>query len=164
ISIIFQNIRHRETMPLMKPRKILALLGIILFALSLSTLIAQPISSASKVQVSTEMSQTAVLAGQSFQMVVLMDIEEGWHINSNRPTLEWLIGTTLNLDLPDVIQPRDIQYPPFKEYEFSFAQGQLLHVYEGESPIFLSFDVAPDATIGDYEISGSLRVQACDDQ
>ena len=148
----------------MKFRNILALLSIFVLALNVSQLNAQPVSSASKVQVSTEVSQTAVLAGESFQTVVVMNIDEGWHINANRPTLEWLIGTTLNLDLPETIQPRDIQYPPFKEYEFSFAQGQLLHVYEGVSPIFLSFDVAPDASIGDYEISGSLRVQACDDQ
>jgi len=133
-------------------------------AFKVSGLYAQPISSASKVQVSTEVSQTAVLDGEIFQTVVVMDIAEGWHINANRPTLEWLIGTTLNLDLPEIIQPRDIQYPPFKEYEFSFAQGQKLHVYEGVSPIFLSFDVIKDASVGDYEITGSLRVQACDDQ
>lgn len=148
----------------MKIRILFALLSIIVVALKVSGLYAQPISSASKVQVSTEVSQTAVLDGETFQTVVVMDIAEGWHINANRPTLEWLIGTTLNLDLPEIIQPRDIQYPPFKEYEFSFAQGQKLHVYEGVSPIFLSFDVIKDASVGDYEITGSLRVQACDDQ
>lgn len=148
----------------MKIRILFALLSIIVVALKVSGLYAQPISSASKVQVSTEVSQTAVLDGETFQAVVVMDIAEGWHINANRPTLEWLIGTTLNLDLPEIIQPRDIQYPPFKEYEFSFAQGQKLHVYEGVSPIFLSFDVIKDASVGDYEITGSLRVQACDDQ
>ena len=148
----------------MKIRILFALLSIIVMALKVSGLYAQPISSASKVQVSTEVSQTAVLDGEIFQTVVVMDIAEGWHINANRPTLEWLIGTTLNLDLPEIIQPRDIQYPPFKEYEFSFAQGQKLHVYEGVSPIFLSFDVIKDASVGDYEITGSLRVQACDDQ
>ena len=148
----------------MKIRILFALLSVIVMAFKVSGLYAQPISSASKVQVSTEVSQTAVLDGEIFQTVVVMDIAEGWHINANRPTLEWLIGTTLNLDLPEIIQPRDIQYPPFKEYEFSFAQGQLLHVYEGISPIFLSFDVTQDASVGDYEITGSLRVQACDDQ
>ena len=148
----------------MKIRILFALLSIIVMALKVSGLYAQPISSASKVQVSTEVSQTAVLDGEIFETVVVMDIAEGWHINANRPTLEWLIGTTLNLDLPEIIQPRDIQYPPFKEYEFSFAQGQKLHVYEGVSPIFLSFDVIKDASVGDYEITGSLRVQACDDQ
>lgn len=148
----------------MKIRILFALLSIIVVALKVSGLYAQPISSASKVQVSTEVSQTAVLDGETFQAVVVMDIAEGWHINANRPTLEWLIGTTLNLDLPEIIQHRDIQYPPFKEYEFSFAQGQKLHVYEGVSPIFLSFDVIKDASVGDYEITGSLRVQACDDQ
>lgn len=62
---------------------------------------AQPVTSASKVAVTTEFSKSAVLPGSSIQTVVVMEIEEGWHINSNRPTLEWLIGTTLNLEFPE---------------------------------------------------------------
>ncbi len=147
----------------MKFRSLLPVLALLLSFFSTVSVHAQPVTSASKVKVTTELSQSAVLSGGSFQAVVVMDIEDGWHINSHRPTLEWLIGTTLNLNLPEVIEPRDIQYPPFKEYEFSFAQGQLLHVYEGEAPIFLSFNVLENATLGTYEVTGTLRVQACDD-
>lgn len=147
----------------MNMRSFFPIFALVLFMFNTVQLHAQPVTSASKVNVTTELSQSAVLAGGTFQAVVVMDIEDGWHINSNRPTLEWLIGTTLNLNLPAEIEPRDIQYPPFKEYEFSFAQGQLLHVYEGEAPIFLSFNVAENASLGTYEITGTLRVQACDD-
>lgn len=136
---------------------------IVLFSGIYGTLVAQPVTSASKVQVQVELSQTAVLPGEPIQIVVVMDIEDGWHINSNRPTLEWLIGTTLHLNLPEFVTLRDIQYPPYKEYEFSFAAGNLLHVYEGISPIFLSLLVDEMAEPGQYEIGGTLRVQACDD-
>jgi len=124
---------------------------------------AQPVTSASKVSVTTAFTKSAVLPGSSLQTSVVMDIEDGWHINANRPTLEWLIGTTLNLEFPEGLSASEIQFPPFKEYEFSFAQGQLLHVYEGYSPIFMNVDVAEDVVPGDYPVSGTLRVQACDD-
>jgi thiol:disulfide interchange protein DsbD len=138
--------------------------ALLLFSIALTgTSFAQPVSSASKVGVTTEFSQSAALAGSDYQAVVVMHIEEGWHINSNRPTLEWLIGTTLNLNLPDGFTLTDMQFPPFKEYEFSFAQGQLLHVYEGISPIFISLAITDGLPPGQYPITGSLRVQACDD-
>lgn len=124
---------------------------------------AQPVTSGSKVKVNTEFSKSAVLPGSSIQTVIVMNIDDGWHINSNRPTLEWLIGTTLNLDLPEGLSVNEIMFPPHKEYEFSFAQGQILHVYEGESPIFLSVVVDESVLPGDYRVSGTLRVQACDD-
>lgn len=124
---------------------------------------AQPVTSASKVSVTTAFTKSAVLPGSTLQTSIVMDIEEGWHINANRPTLEWLIGTTLNLEFPEGLSANEILFPPFKEYEFSFAQGQLLHVYEGVSPIFMNVDVAENVEPGEYSVSGTLRVQACDD-
>lgn len=124
---------------------------------------AQPVTSASKVTVTTAFTKSAVLPGSSLQTSIVMDIEEGWHINANRPTLEWLIGTTLNLEFPEGLSANEILFPPFKEYEFSFAQGQQLHVYEGVSPIFMNVVVAEGVTPGEYLVSGTLRVQACDD-
>jgi len=138
----------------------ISLLFLVLFQ---SQLYAQPVTSASRVSVSTDLEQEVALVGTDKRAVVLMDIADGWHINSHRPTLEWLIGTVLNLDLPDYVRVTDIQYPDYKEYEFSFAAGQKLHVYEGKAPIFLTFEIDENAPAGLTEISGSLRVQACDD-
>jgi thiol:disulfide interchange protein DsbD len=134
-----------------------------LFMLFSSSMVAQPVTSASKVGVNTQAEREVSKAGTRVQAVVRMDIADTWHINSNRPTLEWLIGTVLTLDLPEYIELSDIQYPEFKEYEFSFASGLPLHVYEGQAPIFLTFEIAEDAPEGLTDISGSLRVQACDD-
>lgn len=123
----------------------------------------QPVNSASRVAVETQLSQSASVPGSEIQVAVIMQIEEGWHINSNRPTLEWLIGTTLSLKTPDGFEINDIQYPPFKEYEFSFAPGNMLRVYEGNAPIFLTLRINDVTVVGSYTITGNLRVQACDD-
>ncbi|MCH8524690.1 MAG: thioredoxin family protein [Balneolales bacterium] len=136
---------------------------LLLFSFFGSQLMAQPVTSASKVGVTTQAEREVAKAGTTVQAVVKMDIDDTWHINSNRPTLEWLIGTVLSLDLPDYLTLTDIQYPEYKEYEFSFASGLPLHVYEGLAPIFLTFEIAEDAPAGLTDVAGSLRVQACDD-
>jgi thioredoxin:protein disulfide reductase len=135
----------------------------LLIALGTTTGWTQPVNSASKVKVDTQLSQSAAIPNSEIQVAVVMNIDEGWHINSNRPTLEWLIGTTLSLNTPDGFSIKDIQYPAFKEYEFSFAAGNLLHVYEGNAPIFLTLEIGELTPVGTHIISGSLRVQACDD-
>lgn len=153
--ILHQNLAAKRVFSL-----IVLFLGLSVFAGSLN---AQPVTSASKVDVTIQTDRETILAGSEVQTVVRMSIDDNWHINSNRPTLEWLIGTVLTLDLPDNVQIVDIQYPAYKEFEFSFAEGQPLHVYEGDAPIFLTLSIDGDAPLGLSEITGNLRVQACDD-
>ncbi|MCH8494882.1 MAG: thioredoxin family protein [Balneolales bacterium] len=153
--ILHQNLAVKRVFSL-----IVLFLGLFVFAGSLN---AQPVTSASKVDVTTQTDRETILAGSEVQTVVRMSIDDNWHINSNRPTLEWLIGTVLTLDLPENVQVVDIQYPAYKEFEFSFAEGQPLHVYEGDAPIFLTLSIDGDAPLGLSEITGNLRVQACDD-
>lgn len=141
----------------------LTLFSAILMLFMTTTALSQPVTSASKVDVATQAEREVALVGTTVQAVVSMNIADTWHINSNRPTLEWLIGTVLSLDLPDYLTLSDIQYPAYKEYEFSFASGQPLHVYEGFAPIFLTFEIGENAPEGLTDITGSLRVQACDD-
>lgn len=138
------------------------LMGLFAFV-SFSDVSAQPVTSASRVAVEVKQEQDYVVPGQELRVAVVMDIADGWHINSHRPTLDWLIGTVLTIESNEKIEFRDFQYPPYKEYEFSFAAGQILHVYEGESPIFLTLRVLDDAEPGLVNLPGRLRVQACDD-
>lgn len=119
--------------------------------------------SAGRVAVDARLSQSVVTAGSETKVAVVMDIQDGWHINANQPTLDWLIGTELKLDLPAGWRLADITYPPSKTFRFAFADDELA-VYEGESPIFLTLTVPEDAVRGEVAFNGSLRVQACDDQ
>lgn len=119
--------------------------------------------SAGRVQVDLRLAQTQIAAGQSVQFAVVMVIEDGWHINANKPTLDWLIGTDLRFELPEGFSVADMRYPPSKTFRFAFADDEL-DVYEGRAPVFVSVDVAADVAPGEYPVRGSLRVQACDDQ
>jgi thioredoxin:protein disulfide reductase len=131
--------------------------------LMLTTALHAQTFSAGRVAVDVRLSQTVVKPGTETRIAVMMDIQEGWHINANKPTLDWLIGTELRVDLAAGWLLTDIRYPLAKTFRFAFADDDLA-VYEGESPIFLTLAVPTDAPTGTVSFDGRLRVQACDDQ
>ncbi len=121
-------------------------------------------SSAGKVDTETELSVEKVPQGAEFEAAVVMDIKEGWHINANEPTLEYLIGTELEIEDSEDFEITGINYPEPKEYEFAFAGGEALLVYEGYAPIFLSIEATDDVETGRHLLEGNLTVQSCDDE
>ena len=86
----------------------------------------------------------------------------GFHVNSNTPTEEYLIPTTLKLEAPTDILIGKVTYPPGKDMSFAFAPDQKLNVYSGDFAI--SVLVRPLASVlpGRYAVRGELKFQACD--
>ena len=124
---------------------------------------AQPArSSADMVEVTVEPSVDRVPAGSSFAVAVVLDIQQGWKLNSHRPTLEYLIGTELSVEPQEGLVIDATVYPDGKLLDLDFAD-QPLSVYEGEVPIFLQMRSDPSLAPGRYELQGLLRVQACSD-
>lgn len=101
-------------------------------------------------------------SGDEAVFVVLMDIEDGWHLNANSPTLDYLIGVELSIEAGDFAMVSDIQYPKPLQYMFDFAGDELI-VYEGEAPILLKMMTSGDLSPGEYHVSGELQLQACSD-
>jgi hypothetical protein len=105
---------------------------------------------------------TTVTRGTESPVTLHFHIGSGFHINSNKPSEEYLIPTELKLDVPTDIVVGKIGYPEGESMSFSFAPDEKLSVYSG------SFDVAvavrPLSTVapGKYEFRGRLRYQACD--
>ncbi len=120
-------------------------------------------SSADMVNIEIKKSQNVIPAGSSAKVAVLLNLTEGWHVNSDQPSLDFLIGTELMLEERDDLVVSNIQYPPSKLYEFDFAEDQV-DVFEGEAPIFVTLFAADDVEAGSYEFEGTLRVQACDNE
>ncbi len=120
-------------------------------------------SSADKANIEVLHSQNVIPAGTTTRIAVLLNLEDGWHVNSDQPSQDFLIGTELLLDEVDGIQVTGIQYPPSKEYNFDFAE-QPVDVFEGEAPIFVTLSVSEDIETGQYNLTGSLRLQACDNE
>lgn len=140
-------------------------LGLLLAILSLSVTQspAQLRGSSEKVNVEIFLSVEAVPAGESFKAAVVLDIADTWHINAHKPTLDYLIGTQVTMDPKDGFIIADIRYPEPDVYEFAFAGGEALLVYSGKVPVYLDIRASSNLQPGTYEMTGSARVQACDD-
>jgi hypothetical protein len=89
-------------------------------------------------------------------------VPEGFHINSNTPKSEFLIPTTLKLDLPTDIVLGKIEYPAGDELTFPFSPDEKLSVYTGDFTINLAVHPLHSVVPGKYMMHGMLRYQGCD--
>jgi hypothetical protein len=105
---------------------------------------------------------TTVTRGKANSVELLFRVERGFHVNSNQPSAEYLIPTSLKLDPPTDIAIGKITYPAGQEMSFAFAPDDKLSVYTGD--FSLSVNVRPLSSVlpSRYEIRGNLRYQACD--
>jgi Disulphide bond corrector protein DsbC. len=105
-----------------------------------------------------------VNAQRSAQTMVNLDfrVASGFHINSNAPKSEFLIPTSLKMDLPTDIVLGKIQYPEGKDVSFPFSPDEKLSVYSGDFAIKVAVHPLHAVVPGKYVMHGVLRYQACD--
>lgn len=105
--------------------------------------------------------RTAYAPGATVQLIGLVEIDRGWHVNSNTPSLDWLIATEMTFEMPEGFgQPR-IEYPKHKMLEFEFTD-EAIAVYEGRIQIRAQFDLPGEVEEGTHQITATLLFQACD--
>jgi uncharacterized protein YyaL (SSP411 family) len=83
------------------------------------------------------------------EFVVVLDIREGWHVNANPASIEFLIPTEIGGAV------RQVRYPPGESMQVAFAEERL-DVYT--SRVEIPGEISADAD------SVQLTYQACDEQ
>jgi DsbC/DsbD-like thiol-disulfide interchange protein len=111
----------------------------------------------------TYVSLEPVPAGKEFQVALVADITRGFHVNSHKPSDQYLIPTTLTAQLPAGIDLVDTIYPPGKLEKFAFSPDKLLDVYTGSVTLRLRLRANSSAALGATTIPMALRYQACND-
>lgn len=106
--------------------------------------------------------RTAYDAGSPARVAALVTIDPGWHVNSHKPTFDYLIPTELDLMLPESWPAETVQYPKAEMQTFAFAD-QPLAVYDGSVVIVGKLDVPAGTSQGPVPIRAKLRYQACND-
>jgi hypothetical protein len=101
--------------------------------------------------------------GRTVEIAVVGHIRPGFHMNSNKPSEDYLIPTTLAADLHPGFTLAGIAYPPGVMRKFKFTKTAL-SVYEGIFTVRLKLQVATDAPLGAQKIPLTLRYQACNDE
>lgn len=115
-----------------------------------------------KAALSLAADRTAYEPGGTARIAARVTVEDGWHVNSNTPTFEYLIPTKLDLELPADWPDETVRYPKHEMQTFAFAD-QPLAVYAGEFVIQSEVKVPAGAAQGAVPIRAALRYQACND-
>jgi len=105
-----------------------------------------------------------VTAPRAAQTKVNLNFRVGsdFHINSNTPKSEYLIPTTLSIDVPTDIVLGRIEYPAGQDLTFPFSPDETLNVYSGDFTISVAVHPLHSVVPGKYVMHGVLRYQACD--
>jgi DsbC/DsbD-like thiol-disulfide interchange protein len=101
--------------------------------------------------------------GKDFEAAVVVEIARGFHMNSHKPTEEYLIPTTITPQLPAGFKLSDTIYPNGKLEKFAFSPTKPLDVYTGSVTFKLKLLAQANAPLGATTIPVTLRYQACND-
>ncbi len=95
-------------------------------------------------------------AGKTTSVKAVIEIGEGFHIQSNPASRSNLIPT--KFDVPNI----KVEYPKGSPYQLQ-SGGQAISVYSGKVEFPIEVDVPANAK-GKYSLKGKFRYQACNSQ
>ena len=119
------------------------------------------ISSVDVVKASPE--QVTISPGGTVAAHVRLKIDDGYHVNANPPSFPYLKATELELTPDGGLSVSFTKYPDPLLKKFSFSESPLA-VYEGDATLSAQLKADRSIALGRKNLSGKLRVQACDDQ
>ena len=103
------------------------------------------------------------LRGSTVQAAVVLDIPDGFHINSNRPLAKFLIPTSVQVEAPGGIKVGSVSYPRAQLRSFSFSQDKL-SVYEGRAVLRFNVTIPANFQTGVTELRARVKYQSCNDE
>ena len=108
--------------------------------------------------------QVTVKAGGSSSVTLTFRVNNGFHINSNKPNSELLIPTSVKLSPPSEIMVYKIKYPEGQQLTFTFSPDEKLSVYSGDFKVSAVVRAAQKTSVGTYRVHGEVKFQACNDR
>jgi hypothetical protein len=105
---------------------------------------------------------TTAMRAKQTTVTLNFRVPAGYHINSNTPKSEFLIPTSLRIEVPTDIVLGKIEYPTGEDRAFPFSPDEKLSVYSGDFAIAVGVHPLHSVVPGKYEMHGVLRYQACD--
>ena len=117
---------------------------------------------ASVAKAQTYISLEPVPRGSTFEVAAVVHVLPGFHMNSHKPSEDYLIPTALTPKPPAGIKEVETIYPPGIDKKLSFSDKPL-SVYTGTFIIRAKFSVAANATLGATSLPFTLQYQACNE-
>jgi hypothetical protein len=107
-------------------------------------------------------SHEPVPRGQVFEVAIVGEVLEGFHINAHKVLQDYLIPTVLTPELPKGIRLVEMHYPEGVRRKFAFASEEMA-VYEGKVTLRMKLQATSEAPLGKLSVPVELRYQACND-
>ena len=118
-----------------------------------------PMSSPAIVTVSVP--ESVLYMGVSTMIEVTVSVKEGYHIQANKLSDEYLISTTLEINSNELITIDKLDFPTSEPFQLEGTES-LLQVYDGKFIIKLFVSPVTKTQTGKYLLDARLRYQACD--
>jgi thiol:disulfide interchange protein DsbD len=125
--------------------------------------IAQQKPNVRQVNAEAKLSADKIQAGGTAQVAIQLNIDKNWHVNSHKPSFDYLIATSFELQPKEGIIVSEMQYPKGKLVSLSIAD-QPIDVYEGTITIFASLKISDKLKLGTDTLEGTVTVQPCNNQ
>ena len=100
--------------------------------------------------------------GSTVEAKLALQLREGYHVNSNTPSEDYLIPLKLTWN-PGPLSPVEVSFPKPRMEKYQFSERPL-SVFSGNFEVVARFKVAASATSGYAAMTGKLRYQACTDR
>jgi DsbC/DsbD-like thiol-disulfide interchange protein len=114
----------------------------------------------SEVKTRGEFAYDKAQRGKAIQAAVVIDIPDGYHVNSNQPLGKYAIPTQLKIEAPNGIRVTPVMYPRSTVKTFKFSSEKLA-VYEGRTVLRFVL-IVPASFKGDSaDLHAKLRFQSC---
>ena len=94
---------------------------------------------------------------------IILQIKNGWHINSNKPLDESLSPTVVNIKDNSAIKVIKTIYPEPILTKLQFSQSQMA-LYEDEAVIKIQFKVDKSFKQRNIKLNGEVQFQPCNNQ
>jgi DsbC/DsbD-like thiol-disulfide interchange protein len=105
-----------------------------------------------------------VSRGGKAPLNLALQVNKGFHVNSNKPNDELLMPTIIHLNPPQGIMIVSIHYPDGEQLALPFMGKETLSVYSGNFDITADVRIQKSAALGTLRVHGEVKYQACDNR
>ncbi|MFH1301904.1 MAG: DUF255 domain-containing protein [Planctomycetota bacterium] len=102
-------------------------------------------------------------AGKTCQVAIVLTIEEGWHINTNPSSPDFLVPTTFTVKSMQNIKLTNVKYPGGHAFNVE-GFDQPLQVYEKQAIVRGTLEIPADAAGKEEQLELNVKYQACNDK
>jgi len=133
---------------------------VLILLIAVTSVYAQPEPDKQTTTVKIYLGKDKVYAGEEVKAAVKLNIENGWHINSNKPNEDFLVPTQILIDTALGFKIDKFNFPQAKNLNLSFSDKPL-SVYEGEVSVGAVITVPSSIKPGEYKVVAKIDYQSC---